>query len=71
MVVYLASDLAANVNGCGFRIGAGKIALYSHPTETRGIYRNYKKVGPWPIEEAKELLPRTVLAGETRAPHIP
>ena len=71
MVVYLASDLAANVNGCVFRIGAGKIALYSHPTETRGIYRNYKKDGPWPVEELKELLPRTVLAGETKAPHIP
>lgn len=71
MVVYLASDLAANVNGCIFRIGAGKIALYSHPTETRGIYRNYKKDGPWPLEELKELLPRTVLAGETKAPHIP
>lgn len=71
MVVYLASDLAANVNGCIFRVGAGKIALYSHPTEIRGIYRNYKKDGPWPVEELIKVLPTTVLAGETRAPHIP
>jgi NAD(P)-dependent dehydrogenase (short-subunit alcohol dehydrogenase family) len=71
MVVYLASDLAPQVTGCVFRIGAGKVAIYSHPTETRGIYRDYKKDGPWTLEELKRLLPGTVLAGEVKAPHIP
>ena len=71
MVVYLASDLAPHVTGRIFRVGAGKIALYTHPEEVRGIYRDYKKDGPWTIEELKELLPKTVLARDTKSPHIP
>ena len=71
MVVYLATDDAANVTGCVFRVGAGKIGIYSHPTEVRSIYRDHLKDGPWPIEELRALLPSTVLQGQTRAPHIP
>jgi NAD(P)-dependent dehydrogenase (short-subunit alcohol dehydrogenase family) len=71
IVAYLASDLAANVTGCVFRAGAGKIGIYTHPTETRSIFRNYKKDGPWTVEELKDLLPSTVLAGGARAPFIP
>lgn len=70
MVVYLATDLAPEVTGCVFRVGAGKIGLYSHPSEIRSIYRNHKKDGPWPLEELRELLPSTVLQGNPRAPHI-
>ncbi len=71
IVVYLASDLAAGVNGLIFRAGAGKRALYSHPEETRGIYRDYGEEGPWTVEELIDLLPGTVLAGNTRMPHLP
>jgi len=71
MVMYLASDMASHINGCVFRVGAGKVAIYTHPTEERGIYKDIEKDGPWTLEELEKLLPGTVLAGQTRAPHIP
>jgi NAD(P)-dependent dehydrogenase (short-subunit alcohol dehydrogenase family) len=70
MLVYLSSDLASNVTGLVFRAGGGKIAVFSHPMELRGIYRDYEKEGPWPIEDLVRLLPSTVLGGDTIAPHI-
>ena len=71
MVVYLSSELAAGVTGRVFRVGAGKVGIYSHPTEMRTIYRNFKKDGPWPVEELKDLIPDTVLYSDRKAPHIP
>ena len=71
MVVYLSSELAAGVTGRVFRVGAGKVGIYSHPTEMRTIYRNFKKDGPWPVEELKELIPDTVLYSDRKAPHLP
>ncbi len=71
IVVYLSTEFAAAVTGCVFRAGAGKIGLYTHPTETRSIFRDYKKDGPWTVEELKEILPRSVLSEGSRAPHIP
>ncbi|MSQ26886.1 MAG: SDR family oxidoreductase [Dehalococcoidia bacterium] len=70
MVVYLASDHAAHVTGCVFRAGGGKIGQYCHPVEVRTIFRNEAAEGPWPVAELIDLLPRTVLSGETKAPHI-
>jgi NAD(P)-dependent dehydrogenase (short-subunit alcohol dehydrogenase family) len=70
MVVYLATDLAPEVTGCVFRVGAGKVGLYSHPTEIRSIYRNHLENGPWPLEELRALLPSTILQGNPKAPHI-
>ena len=71
IVVYLASDLASHVNGLVFRTGGGKIGLYTHPTAEAMIYRDWRKDGPWTIEELKTLLPATLLSGETKAPFIP
>ncbi len=70
LVVFLASDYAAEVNGRIFRAGAGKIGLYCHPVEVRQVFRDYKSQGPWPIEELIELLPNGLLAGENLAPHL-
>jgi NAD(P)-dependent dehydrogenase (short-subunit alcohol dehydrogenase family) len=69
IVVYLATDEAAHVTGCVFRAGGGKVGMYSHPTEVRAIFRD-QATGPWPVGELVELLPKTVLRGETTAPHI-
>ena len=71
MVMYLASDMASHINGCVFRVGANKVAIYTHPTEDRGIYKNIEKDGPWTLEELEKLLPGTVLSGLTQSPHIP
>jgi NAD(P)-dependent dehydrogenase (short-subunit alcohol dehydrogenase family) len=70
MIVYLAAQLAPEVTGCVFRTGAGKIGLYSHPSEVRAIYRD-KNDGPWPMEQLLALLPSTLLQGNPKAPHIP
>lgn len=71
IVVYLATEQAAHINGLVFRAGSGKIGLYSHPTEEATIYRDWRKDGPWPMEELEKILPATLLSGPTRAPFIP
>jgi NAD(P)-dependent dehydrogenase (short-subunit alcohol dehydrogenase family) len=71
MVAYLASDLASGVNGRVFRIGSGKVGIYSHPTEMTSVFKDHSQKGPWTLEELEQILPGTVLSGETKAPHIP
>ena len=71
IVVYLASDLSSHVNGLVFRAGSGKIGLYSHPSVGPAIYRDWRKDGPWTIEELQTILPGTLLMGDTTAPFIP
>jgi len=70
LVVYLAARCAPDVTGCVFRAGAGKIGLYSHPSEIRSVYRD-RDDGPWTLDQLRELLPATVLQGNPKAPHIP
>lgn len=71
MVAYLASDLASQINGRVFRIGSGKVGIYSHPTEVTSVFKDHTMQGPWTLEELEAILPSTVLAGDTKAPHIP
>ena len=69
-VVYLASEQAEDINGVVFRVGSGKVGRYSHPPEMNSIHRDWRTEGPWPMDELVEILPNTLLAGETRAPFI-
>jgi NAD(P)-dependent dehydrogenase (short-subunit alcohol dehydrogenase family) len=72
LVVYLASDRASDVNGVVFRVGSGKIGRYAHPTETRSLYRDWRREGVWPVEELEELIPGSLIpGGAARAPFIP
>ena len=71
MVAYLASDLASQINGRVFRIGSGKVGIYSHPTEVTSVFKDHTAQGPWTLEELEAILPGTVLAGGSKAPHIP
>jgi len=56
IVLYLATDQAANVSGRVFGASRGRVALYSEPKEEAGIY----KEGAWTLEELVELFPRTL-----------
>jgi NAD(P)-dependent dehydrogenase (short-subunit alcohol dehydrogenase family) len=56
LVVWLASDDAANVNGRVFAVQTGKIALYSEPAEERTITAN----GPWTTDDVFARLPAIV-----------
>jgi NAD(P)-dependent dehydrogenase (short-subunit alcohol dehydrogenase family) len=70
LVVYLASDHAARVNGCVFRVGAGKVAKFSHPMEEAALSRDHRIHGPWTVEELAAQLPDTVFASSWSAPHV-
>jgi NAD(P)-dependent dehydrogenase (short-subunit alcohol dehydrogenase family) len=56
LIVFLASDAAANINGRTFAVGGGEISLYSEPTKERTIF----KEGRWTIEELLQLVPDTL-----------
>ena len=71
IVVYLATEQARHINGLVFQAGGGKVGVYSHPTVERVIYRDWRKDGPWKVDELEELLPASVLGGSTQAPFIP
>jgi len=65
IVVYLATDQAADINGQVFRGEAERISIYSEPFEKKIIYRNRKKEGAWSIDELVDLIPKTLLVGYT------
>jgi NAD(P)-dependent dehydrogenase (short-subunit alcohol dehydrogenase family) len=53
LVVWLASDEAANVNGRVFQVQTGKIALYSEPVEERTI----TMTGSWTVDDVFGRIP--------------
>jgi len=55
-VVYLATDEAANINGCVFSVQGGDIGIYPDPVLTRTLY----KEGRWTVDELVDIMPRTV-----------
>jgi len=59
-VIYLATDEAANINGCTFLISGDKIALYSEPEEIKTIH---PKEGKWTVDELAAIVPSTLAAG--------
>ena len=59
LVVWLASDESANVNGRTFFVTTGKIALYSEPIEEK----IWVKDGEWTIDEMFQFMPTTLAAG--------
>ena len=63
IVMYLALDQAANINGQVFGCDGGRIALYSEPVEIQGIYKNFRKDGAWTLDELIDLVPKTLLVG--------
>jgi len=66
LVVWLASDDAANVNGRTFYVCTGKIALYSEPVQEKALV----KVGGWTVDELFNSMPAT-LAAELVNPSAP
>jgi 3-oxoacyl-[acyl-carrier protein] reductase len=57
LILYLATDDAANITGQVFTVAGGHVGLFPEPREVSLIYRNYKKYGPWTVDEIAELLP--------------
>ena len=61
MVVYLASDHAANVNGQFFLCYGGAVALVSQPRPVQTLFSD----GVWTLDDLDRLAPGTVLQGVT------
>jgi len=61
LVVYLASDDAANINGRTFHSDAERISIYSEPVEERIINWDYRKEGIITVDKLAELVPRELL----------
>jgi NAD(P)-dependent dehydrogenase (short-subunit alcohol dehydrogenase family) len=59
IIVWLASDASANVNGRTFFVQTGRISLYSEPVEEKTIL----KVGGWTIDELFVNMPATLASG--------
>ena len=59
LVVFLASDEAANINGCTFYIAGGQISLYSEPTLAKTIFKD----GMWTQDELSQGVPATLAHG--------
>jgi len=57
LILYLATDEAANITGQVFTVAGGHVGLFPEPKEVTLIYKNYKKYGPWTIDEIARLLP--------------
>ena len=59
VLVYLASDEAASINGKVFYTSGGWLALYSEPVKKKTII---KEEGLWTVEELIEQVPKVLLA---------
>ena len=64
IMVYLASDEAANINGRVFHITRGKVAIYSEPVEMYTIYKTDAD-GMWTFDDLKKYVPGSLLVGYT------
>jgi NAD(P)-dependent dehydrogenase (short-subunit alcohol dehydrogenase family) len=60
MVVFLASDHAAKVNGQFFLCAGGSISLLSQPRPVKTVY---KPEGRWTVDELEDLFPLTLGEG--------
>jgi NAD(P)-dependent dehydrogenase (short-subunit alcohol dehydrogenase family) len=60
LIVYLASDKAANINGRVFHIERGRVAIYSEPIEEKVIYKT-EAGDMWTVEELEQAIPNTLL----------
>jgi 3-oxoacyl-[acyl-carrier protein] reductase len=59
MILYLSTEHAANINGHVFGTFGGRVALYSNPSEIKGIY----KEGVWTVDELVQRIPSSLAQG--------
>ena len=63
LIIFLASDIACNVNGCIFYVEGGEVSVYRDPPYKE---KTIWKEGLWTPEELVELLPRTLTVDKVR-----
>ena len=68
IVVYLATDAAANINGYVFGTSGYQISLHAHPLPVKSIHKD----GRWTLDELDKIIPTTLAEGlENPAPPQP
>ncbi len=60
-IAYLASDAAADINGCVFVTSRATIGLWNHPQITRKFTRDWEIDAKWDIDELQRLVPQELL----------
>lgn len=60
LVVWIATDETANINGCTFYVGGGTIGLYRDPEIIASISEQGKI---WSLEELTDLMPKKITKG--------
>lgn len=55
-VAYLATDDAASISGCVFRVIEGQVGIFANPIPVRTVY----KAGTWTVDELCEAVPRLI-----------
>lgn len=60
-IAYLASDAAADINGCVFVTSRATIGLWNHPQITRRFTRDWEIDAKWDIDELQRLVPQELL----------
>ena len=63
MIVYLASDAAADINGGIFSVQEGKVRIYSEPIIESVIHKS----GRWTYDELQELIPKYLTDNRTNS----
>jgi NAD(P)-dependent dehydrogenase (short-subunit alcohol dehydrogenase family) len=63
VVLYLSSDEARPINGQVLGASRGRVALYSQPTELKGLYKD----GVWTVEELAARIPGSLTQDMRRA----
>lgn len=56
LVVYLATDAAAGINGRTFSVKGGEIGLYSEPAIVSSIFKD----GTWTVKELVDIMPKSI-----------
>lgn len=60
-MAYLASDAAANINGCVFVASRATIGIWNHPQIVRQISRDWDAADKWSVGELEKLVPQELL----------
>jgi NAD(P)-dependent dehydrogenase (short-subunit alcohol dehydrogenase family) len=60
-IAYLASDAAADINGCVFVVSRATVGVWNHPGIVRKFTRDWESARPWTMEELERLVPQELL----------
>lgn len=60
-IAYLASDAAANINGCIFVVSRATIGIWNHPQIARKYTRDWDTADKWSLDELEKLVPQQLL----------